>query len=67
MWAHKYDIMPIFKLCQDHLGATLCEEGLLEVLEVADLYDDKELLSKIAGKAHVQGGRKQIFRRGTMQ
>ena len=50
MWAHRYDIMPLFKLCQDHLGATLCEEDLLEVLEVADLYDDKVLLSKIAGK-----------------
>ena len=50
MWAHRYDIMPLFKLCQDHLGATLCEEDLLEVLEVADLYDDKILLSKIAGK-----------------
>ena len=50
MWAHRYDIMPLLKLCQDHLGATLCEEDLLEVLEVADLYDDKVLLSKIAGK-----------------
>ena len=52
MWAHKYIIMPLFKLCQDHLGATLCEEGILEVLEVADLYDDEELLSKIAGKVY---------------
>ena len=53
MWAHKYIIMPLFKLCQEKLGATLCEEGILEVLEVADLYDDEELLSKIAGKDYI--------------
>ena len=48
MFAHKFEIGPLEKLCQENLCTTITKENLLDIIEAADLTKDKELMSQAA-------------------
>ena len=48
MFAHLYDIAPLFKLCQDYLCTAISKENLFDIIKAAHLAKDDELMSKAA-------------------
>ena len=48
MFAHLYDIAPLFKLCQDYLCTAISEENLFDIIKAAHFAKDDELMSKAA-------------------
>ena len=48
MFAHLYDIAPLFKLCQDYLCTAISKENLFDIIKAAHFAKDDELMSKAA-------------------
>ena len=48
VFAHPYDIAPLFKLCQDYLCTAISKENLFDIIKAAHLAKDDELMSKAA-------------------
>ena len=48
MFAHLYDIAPLFKLCQDYLCTAISKENLFDIIKGAHFAKDDELMSKAA-------------------
>ena len=48
MFADKYQITPLFKLCKDHLLKNVNMENLYPLMEAADLLDDQEFIQPIS-------------------
>ena len=48
MFADKYEIAPLYKLCQDYLCTAISKENLFDVIKAANFTKDDELMSKAA-------------------
>ena len=48
MFADKYQIIPLFKLCKDHLIKNVNRENLYPLIKSADLLDDEDFIKPIA-------------------
>ena len=44
--AHKYEVMRLFEICENHLLHTLTNNTVIELLKIADMHDAKELKEK---------------------
>ena len=47
-FADKYQIHPLYKLCQEHLCTAISKENLFDVIKAAHFINDEELMSKSA-------------------
>ena len=48
MFADKYDIPPLYKLCQDYFCTAISKDNLFDVIKAANYTKDDELMSKAA-------------------
>ena len=48
LFADKYDIRPLYKLCQDHLFAAITKENVFDVIKAANYTKDEKLIWKSA-------------------
>ena len=46
MFADKYEIAPLYKLCQDYLCTAISKENLFDIIKAANLTKDEELMTK---------------------
>ena len=46
--ADKYEIHPLYKLCQEHLCTAISKDNLFDIIKAANLTKDEEMLAKCA-------------------
>ena len=48
LFADKYEIRPLYKLCQDHLCTAITKENVFDVIKAANYTKDEKLIGKSA-------------------
>ena len=60
MFADKYNIQPLVKLCLDHLQKNVSKENFMDIVKAADVMKDQDLLEAAAKFAYLNVGKFQM-------